>query len=154
MATELGAVLARLGVCIGLGSVFCLLVAGRPPSLAAAALALPALALAVAGNVVAQHAFAGAAFWLRDTKSAWFLYQKLVFVLGGMLLPLEVLPRPVEIVAKLLPFAAFSYAPARLASGHVEPGWLLVQLAWLVTLALLAFKTFSAGERRFVRVGS
>jgi ABC-2 type transport system permease protein len=31
-------------------------------------------------------------FWLRETGASWFLYQKLVFMLGGMLLPIQVLP--------------------------------------------------------------
>ena len=69
----------------------------------------------------------GAAFWLRDARSTWFLYQKLVFLLGGMLLPLEFLPRALADVARALPFAAMAYAPARLASGHVEPWLLAVQ---------------------------
>lgn len=154
LATETGTALPRLGVCIVPGTVYALLVAGRPPSMLAAALALPALLLAVVGNLVTQHAFASAAFWLRDTKSSWFLYQKLVFMLGGMLIPLEILPRPLELTAKALPFAAFAYAPARLASGHFEPWWLVVQAAWLVVLGRLAIKTFAAGERRLVRVGS
>ena len=94
---------------------------GPPPSAAALALAVPAALLALACNLAAQHAFAGAAFWLRDARSTWFLYQKLVFLLGGMLLPLEFLPRALADVAKVLPFAAMAYAPARLASGHVEP---------------------------------
>ncbi|MCP3987731.1 MAG: hypothetical protein GY724_01540 [Actinomycetia bacterium] len=154
LASEVGVALPRVGVCIGVGSVYCLVVAGRPPSLLASALAIPALILAVVGNLTAQHAFASAAFWLGDTKSSWFLYQKLVFVLGGMLLPLEILPRPLEITAKALPFAAFSYAPARLASGHVEPWWLLVQAGWLVVLGAVVLKTFAAGERRMIRVGA
>jgi ABC-2 type transport system permease protein len=154
IATEVGAALPRLGTCMGVGVIYSLAVAGRPPSLAAATLAVPALGLAVVGNLVAQHAFASAAFWLRDTRSAYFLYQKLVFVLGGMLLPLEVLPRPLEITAKALPFAAFSYAPARLASGHLEPWWLAIQVAWLVVLAGATVTTFGAGERRLIRVGS
>jgi ABC-2 type transport system permease protein len=100
-----------------------------------------------------QHAFAAAAFWIDDAKSTWFLYQKLVFVLGGMLLPLEVLPGPMEAVARWSPLASMAYAPARLASGHLEPHLLLVQLAWLGAAAWTAHAAFAAGERRLQVVG-
>jgi ABC-2 type transport system permease protein len=70
-----------------------------------------------------------------------------------MLLPLEVLPHGIERVAKLLPFMAMSYAPARLASGHFEPALLLVQLGWLVVLSAVAVAVFAAGERRLQVVG-
>jgi ABC-2 type transport system permease protein len=109
--------------------------------------------LAIMCNLVAQHTFAAAAFWVRDARSAWFLYQKLVFILGGMLLPLEVLPDGLEAIAKALPFMAMAYAPARLASGHVEPQLLLVQLGWLVALCIAASAVFAAGERRLQTVG-
>ena len=62
---------------------------------------------------VALWALAASAFWLRNAGSAWFLYQKLVFVLGGMLIPLEVFPSGLETVCRYLPFQAMAYAPAR-----------------------------------------
>jgi ABC-2 type transport system permease protein len=100
-----------------------------------------------------MHAFAAVAFWVRDARSTWFLYQKLVFVLGGMLLPLEVLPDGLAAVARWLPFLTMAYAPARLASGHVEPYLLAVQAGWLVVLALAAARVFALGERRLQVVG-
>jgi ABC-2 type transport system permease protein len=96
---------------------------------------------------------AGSAFWLRDTRATWFLYQKLVFLLGGMLLPLQVLPGFLYHVAMVLPFMAMAYAPARLASGHVEPWLLLVQVGWLVVLVAGAAAVFAAGQRRLQVVG-
>jgi ABC-2 type transport system permease protein len=153
VAGELGRALPRLGVCIAVGVLLSLVGAGGPPSLAAALLAVPALLLAVACNSVAMHTFAAAAFWLRETRSTWFLYQKLVFVLGGMLLPLQVLPAAMQAVAWSLPFTAMAYIPARIASGHVEPELLLVQLAWLGALVLVAAGVFARGERRLQVVG-
>jgi ABC-2 type transport system permease protein len=151
LANETGALLPRLGLCAAIGTVYALVMAGSPPSLAGLALAVPALVLATVANLVAQHAFAAAAFWLREARSAGFLYQKVVFVLGGMLLPLEVLPDQIETAARWLPFAAMAYVPARLASGHVEPQLLAVQVVWLVILALAAARVVTAGERRLVR---
>jgi ABC-2 type transport system permease protein len=83
----------------------------------------------------------------------WFLYLKAVFITGGMIIPLELLPDALERAALVLPFRAMAYAPARLASGHAEPGLLVEQAAWIVALAVLAGAAFRAGERRLQVVG-
>jgi len=153
LAAELGRCTARLAVLLLPGATYAWLVVGAPPSTAGALLALPALVLAVAANLCLQYALAGSAFWLRDTRATWFLYQKLVFLLGGMLLPLQVLPGVLRDVAMGLPFLAMAYAPARLAAGHVEPWLLLVQAGWLVVLVVGAAAVFAAGQRRLQVVG-
>lgn len=153
LATQFGATLPRLAANVVAGGTVALVTVGAPPSPGALLLALPALPLGAACNLMASHAFAGIAFWLRDAGSAWFLYQKLIFIFGGMLLPLQVLPRAMRIVAFGLPFMTMAYAPARLASGHVEPYLLLVQVGWLVALGAVAVAVFGAGERRLQAVG-
>lgn len=150
IAVELGRMAPRLLVCIVIGWTFALIYGGRPPSAGALLLALPSLCLGVALNVVAQHAFASAGFWLRETRSAWFIYQKLIFVLGGMLIPLELLPSWMERVARLLPFASMAYAPARIASGHVELDLVAVQLLWFAGVGAVSLAAFSLGERKLV----
>ena len=153
VATQLGRSLPRLGVCLVMGGLLASVAAGAPPSLPALALALPSMLLAITLNLVAMHVFGAVAFWLRETKATWFLYQKFVFVVGGMLLPLEVLPDALEAAGRVLPFAAMAYAPARLASGHAEPYLLVVQAAWLVVLSALAVVVYGAGERRLQVAG-
>ena len=153
VCTEFGRCLPRLTVCVAIGAVLASATAGAPYDPSALALAIPALVLAVTCNLVAQHAFAGIAFWLRDARSMWFLYHKLVFVLGGMLLPLQVMPSWLHTIASWLPFAAMAYVPARLASGHFEPQLLLVQVGWLAVLWWAARAVFTAGERRLQVVG-
>jgi ABC-2 type transport system permease protein len=153
VAQELGRALPRLAVCMTLGVVVATVAGGAPPEPLGLLLAVPSIVLAISANLVAMHAFGAIAFWIRDARSTWFLYQKFVFVLGGMLLPLEVLPTQMTAVAKVLPFMAMAYAPARLASGHVEPWLLAVQAGWLVVLAALALLVFGAGERRLQVVG-
>ena len=153
VAIELGTVLPRLALCCGIGVLLATVTAGAPPRPAALMLAAPSMVLAVTCNIVAQHAFAASAFWLRNAGSAWFLYQKLVFVVGGMLLPLEVLPSWLHRIANMLPFRAMAYIPARLASGHVEPGLLLQQVGWLAVVSTVAAAVFGAGEHRLQVVG-
>lgn len=153
VAAELGRALPRLACIAPVGMVLATVTAGAPPHWGALALALPSVVLALAANVVAQHAFAASAFWLRNAGTAWYLYQKLVFVLGGMLIPLEVLPSTLEAVTRVLPFRAMAYAPARLASGHLEPMLLVEQVGWLAVLAVISTVVFTAGERRLQVVG-
>jgi ABC-2 type transport system permease protein len=153
VASVLGRSLPRTAAIALVGAALAAFVGGAPPRPAALLLAIPSLVLAVACSVVAQHAFAGAAFWLRNAGSTWFLYQKLVFVLGGMLIPLEVLPGWLQAITSVLPFRAMAYAPARIASGHLEPALLVQQAAWLVALSWLAAVVFGAGERRLQVVG-
>jgi ABC-2 type transport system permease protein len=153
IAAEFGRSLPRLGACAVLGSGLAWWAGGPPAQTGALLLAVPSLVLAVLCNLAAQHAFAGAAFWIRDARSTWFLYQKLVFLLGAMLIPVQALPLWLHRTADVLPFIAMAYAPARLASGHVEPQLLLLQLGWLAVLLLAAGTVFAAGERRLQVVG-
>jgi ABC-2 type transport system permease protein len=153
VVSEIGRAVPRLAVLLVAGAGLSMVTAGGPPRPAALLLVPVSVVLAIACNVVAQHAFGAAAFWIRDAGAAWFLYQKLVFVLGGMLIPLEVLPSWLQTITRVLPFRAMSYAPARLASGHIEPALLVEQAAWLVVLALVANAAFTAGERRLQVVG-
>jgi len=153
VASEVGRTLPKLAVLWVAGGLLATVVAGGPPRPAALLLAAPSLVLAVVANLIAQHAVAGAAFWLRDAGSAWFLYLKAVFITGGMIIPLELLPHTLERVSLVLPFRAMAYAPARLASGHVEPELLLQQVAWIAVLWVTAVAVFGAGERRLQVVG-
>ena len=153
VATEVGRCLPRLAACAAVGVVLSWVLAGSPPDPLGVVLAGPSLVMAVTCNLVAQHAFAGASFWIRDARSTWFLYQKCVFVVGGMLLPIEVLPPFLERASMLLPFVAMAYVPARLASGHVEVELLLLQLSWLVGLVVVSVGVFARGERRLQVVG-
>lgn len=153
VVSEIGRALPRLAAIGVAGAVIAIVTAGGPPRPLALVLAVPSLVLAIACNIVAQHAFAASAFWLRSAGSAWFLYQKLVFVVGGMLIPLEALPGWLHRIASVLPFRAMAYIPARLASGHVEPILLLEQVAWLAVLLVVATAAFNAGERRLQVVG-
>lgn len=153
LAVETGRALARASVLAPVGVVLCLVAAGPPPSWAALGLVPPALVLAIATNLAMQHAVAAVAFWQRDARSVWFLYQKVVFILGGMLLPLEVLPGWLHDVAIRLPFMAMAYAPGRLAAGYFEPELLLVQAGWLAVLLGTAVAMFATGQRRLQVVG-
>ncbi len=153
IAAELGSSLTKAVAVAAVGVPLGLLLTGAPPDLSAAVLAAPAIVLAISCSIVSQYAFAAIAFWQRDAKASWFIYQKFIFLLGGMLLPLQILPGWLQDVAWSLPFWTMAYAPARLLSGHNEPLLLAGQVTWLAALLLLAIGVFALGERRLQAAG-
>jgi ABC-2 type transport system permease protein len=91
------------------------------------------------------------AFWVEDTASFLFVYDRLLMILGGMLLPISLFPDRLEAIARALPFSAVVYAPA-LVLVQFEPG-LVVQVALrqgaaLVVATVLAVAVFRLGVRR------
>lgn len=153
IASEIGDGVVRLSAMLAMGLLLAAVIAGAPHDPTSFLLALAAAFLAIVCNICAQHAFAAMAFWQHEAKGAWFLYQKLVFVLGGMLLPLEIFPPWLESAAWVAPFWTMSYAPARLAAGFDEPALLAGQGAWAVVLFGAAVAAFATGERRAQRAG-
>jgi ABC-2 type transport system permease protein len=153
MASELGEALVRVAAAALLAVPFLVFTVGAPHSTAAALVALPAALLGCAVSVVAQHAFGGIAFWLLDARATWFLWSKLVFIAGGLLLPLELLPAGFADIVRVLPWAAMAYVPGRLASGDLDPWLIMAQVGWLAVSLTLAVVVFSFGERRLQVVG-
>jgi ABC-2 type transport system permease protein len=153
MAIDSGEAAVRLVAAALAGGAMTWLLAGGPPSAPALALALPAAALAALANIASQHAFGGIAFWLLDAKSTWFVYQKLVFLPGGLLIPLELLPHRLETASRLLPFATMAYVPGRIAAGDADALLIVWQLGWLAALLAAALGVFAAGQRRLEVLG-
>ena len=94
--------------------------------------------------------------WLGTARPLFFIVQKLVFVLGGLIVPLDAYPRALAAAAWLTPFPAMLYAPASLTldPSLAETGRLLaVQVVWLVFGWLAVAAAGRALERRLVREG-
>jgi ABC-2 type transport system permease protein len=153
MATEVGRGLPKVAALWAAGALLASVVGGTAPDPATLVLVAPSLVLAITANLLAQHTVAAIAFWIRDAGSIWFLYMKAVFILGGMIIPLELLPDWLQRAAMLMPFQAMAYAPARLAAGFWEPALLLQQVLWIGVLAVAAAAAFRSGERRLQVVG-
>jgi len=81
-------------------------------------------------------------FWLEDTKSLNFVYDKIVFILGGMLAPLEIFPTWLEQITKYLPFSYIAYYPAKLwVQFSLHNFWSVVlgEIIWIIiTIIALA----------------
>lgn len=52
-------------------------------------------------------------FWVEDTSPFALIYRRLVMLLGGMMIPLDVFPEPLSSIARALPFSYIVYGPSR-----------------------------------------
>ena len=96
------------------------------------------------------------AFWVEDTQPAEWIYAKFVITIGGLLLPLELFPDWLAVLARGLPFASMAYAPARVFAGFdwsVFAPLALTQLTWLVVCWAAVLVVFSRAARRLVAHG-
>lgn len=113
-------------------------------------ISLPMIIMAVllgsAIDFFINFALALTAFWVEENMPFRWIYQKLVFVLGGMLLPIDMFPGMVKDIARWLPFSYVTYAPAKLAVDFSVGNFLSVfaiQIVYLliaIGVALLVFK--------------
>ena len=112
--------------------------------LAAAALLLDALAGVLIGL---------AAFWIEEVSPIFWIYQKLLFTVGGMFLPLEFFPAGLRDVVRWLPFQFITYAPARTLV-KFDPAFvaqaLAGQLAYLALFTALVALVWWRATRRLV----
>jgi ABC-2 type transport system permease protein len=121
------------------GAVVWLLV-GPPPPVWGWPLALVGVMLAWLIDFCITAMIGLAAFVTEDVAAFEWIYSKFLFLLGGLLIPLDFFPAWLRSITQVLPFAYALYGPARL---FVEPSLarfgalLLAQTAWLTALALL-----------------
>jgi len=93
------------------------------------------------------------AFWMEEVLPAFWIYQKLLFTVGGLFLPLELFPAWLRRVANWLPFRYVTNVPAR-AFVAFTPAEVLPavggQLAYIAVLALVVILVWRAAQRRLV----
>lgn len=150
LAHGLGALSVRAPVMLVVAFAAAWTLAGRPRHPVGLAAAI-AFGLAAAVVITLSHVAIGiAAFWLGDVAPAYWIWQKLLFVLGGLLLPLQFYPALFVRVARLTPFPALLAGPASLATGEplMSAGVLALALAFW---ALLGWAVARAAFDRAVR---
>lgn len=92
-----------------------------------------------------------AAFWVEETQGLIIVYDKLVFTVGGMLLPLELLPDTVRGVCSWLPFPAMIYYPVKTVihfDGQRMVEMLGIQLAWGAVLGAVLWMVYRMGVKK------
>ena len=88
------------------------------------------------------------AFWLKDVSPIFWVGQKLLFIFGGLILPLSLYPPWMQQLAGLTPFPYVLAGPGRLVLGNAMADlWrlMLPLTAWALVVALLVRGVFRRG---------
>jgi ABC-2 type transport system permease protein len=145
LAEGLGVLAVRAPV-LGVTACVCaFVITGRipPPGVLARVVAF---GFAGAALITAQYLWIGLlAFWLEDVSPVYWITQKLMFVLGGLMLPLELYPEFIRRAAMFTPFPSVLAGPASfvLPGGAAGSGTLARSLAiWACVTAVAVSGVF------------
>lgn len=157
LAIWIGEAGCRFVVLAAAGLVALLYALGTIPLTAATgALLIASVALAVLSVLIWHLQIGLVAAWLGMSAPTFWVWQKCLFVFGGLIMPLTIYPASLGAIAKASPFAAMLFAPASLmldggaqyAASSI--GW---QVAWLALSILGAVAVERGAVRRFVEHG-
>jgi ABC-2 type transport system permease protein len=91
------------------------------------------------------------AFWVEEVSPFYWIYQKLVFVIGGMFFPIDFFPGWLRGIAAALPFAYAAYWPARIMVRFDFREFLAAaagQAAYVAAMLAAASALFALARRR------
>lgn len=146
-AGELALRLPVLGLC---GLLFARWFSGEWPRVDGLLLAVPVGLLASVFLLLSYAAIGLCAFWVHDVTPAYFIWQKLAFLLGGLMLPLSIYPGWLQTIALHTPFAAALYGPGQLIM-HGDAALALrlscELLGWITLAASVVFWLERRGRR-------
>jgi ABC-2 type transport system permease protein len=124
----------------------------------AAAALLPVLLLAYALRFVFEWVLALAAFWTTRVMALNQVYSAVLLFFAGRFAPNDLLPAPLDQLARILPFRWMVAFPVELAIGRIGPREALagaaIQVVWLGAALLALRLVWRRGQRRFTAVGS
>jgi ABC-2 type transport system permease protein len=118
----------------------------------------PVLVTAFIVRFVVEWTLAMSAFWMTRITAINQGFFVIMLFLSGQIAPLELMPRPIQLVATLLPFRWVVSFPVELALGRLTPLDALLgfaaQLVWLGLSLLILRVVWRAGVRQYSAVGS
>jgi len=91
------------------------------------------------------------AFWFEDTTALRWIYDKILFTIGGMLVPLEIFPDWLEKTSSVLPFSFAVYQPAKLFVQFSMERFVQVaaiQIAYISIFVVIAILIYKKGIGR------
>ncbi len=119
---------------------------------------VPVLMLAFLLRFLVDWTLAQAAFWTTRVSAINQVYFVLMLFLSGQLAPLSLLPRPVQVIASILPFRWMIGFPVELLLGRLTPLQALTgigaQAIWVVLALALLRVVWRAGIRIYSAVGA
>ncbi|WP_040952617.1 ABC transporter permease [Gorillibacterium massiliense] len=115
-------------------------------------LGLLALSLgALTVNFLLNMILALCAFWVEETRGLEFVYTKLLFTIGGMLMPLEIYPEAFQRVCVWLPFQTVLYFPAKAAVAFDQVNllnMLAIQWFWIALFTGIVLFIYRKGVKK------
>jgi ABC-2 type transport system permease protein len=97
------------------------------------------------------------AFWIEQAQAVMWSFAVILNFLSGMFIPLDFFPHWSVKALELMPFAAFSYIPAKLYMNQlsiVEGAYLLiVYIMWIFVLMTLNLIVWRAGAKKYSAIG-
>lgn len=137
ISVTFGDTLVLMGLNTTIGGAIVWVAAGPPPSPATWPLVVIVVIMAWLISFCVSAIIGLMAFLTEDVNGFVWIYTKLQFILGGLLIPLDFFPDWLRSIALVLPFAHTLYGPARLfVAPSMERFWtlLLIQGIWVVVL--------------------
>jgi viologen exporter family transport system permease protein len=159
IATNIGSKMVSLPVMLLIAGGLALLF--RPSAtfqLWAALAFIPAIFLAFLVRFLVEWSLAQAAFWTTRVSAINQVYFVLMLFLSGQIAPLSLFPRPIQVLATILPFHWMVGFPVELVLGRLTPLEALTglgaQAAWLIISLVLVRVVWRAGIRIYSAVGA
>ncbi len=121
------------------------------------AVAVPAMAMTAMIQFSLAYCFGLLAFWFLDIQGFVIMSMAVETLLGGQVVPLDLLPKSVFAVIRFLPFFYQAYFPAAILTGRQGLDFALqglaIQAFWVVALVSLAELLWRRGLRHHTAAG-
>jgi ABC-2 type transport system permease protein len=118
---------------------------------------LPALLMAWALRFFWGYWIALLAFWATRADALLALQDSLIFLLGGLVAPIQLLPDGMRALATLLPFRYMVAFPVEVLTGQLSPNEVtygfLIQAGWLLVALALYTLLWRKGLKHYTAVG-
>jgi viologen exporter family transport system permease protein len=148
LSTTMGETIFRALLNAIFGGIVVLWLVGPPQHPAGIIIALPAILGAWVLHFCVTVMIGLSAFVVEDVSAFMWIYQKLAFMFGGMLIPLDFYPQWLQVIARALPFSSITYSPARLfvtPTAELFINVMTLQIIWIVVLSLMLTFAYRRG---------
>jgi len=96
-------------------------------------------------------------FWMLEVSTLFFIFYGVQYFLSGSLFPLDLLPKPLYAVTKLLPFYYQAFFPVSMYMGKFTTAEIIraiiIQIIWVIVIYLIAKLLWYRGLKRYSAAG-
>lgn len=118
---------------------------------------IPALLLALGIRFMIEWAMGLVAFWVTRATAIHQLWASVSFFLAGQMAPLSLFPKPIQVIATVLPFRWMLSFPVEVILGRLSGREMLaglgVQMIWLAIAIVIVRVLWSRAASRYSAVG-